>query len=380
MEKRLKVLFIAKNIPRPGKTTNKIIYKIADHLSEFCDVSFLRPREIIPFWLRHNPKFADLYGLKGWKYKQYNITTYPYIHLPFKKANYWLLNKLFVSQRTTIENLEKFDLIHAHYLLPDGYIAQYLSRKFGVPYIITVRNQDIQYLEKISKKNPDYKKARKILKGAKRVLSTNLAYKNFFDKEFDIECVLLPHGIEENLFQYEDEKKRTDKIKITTVAEAITRKNIDWVIKAFSEYEGIKNIELNIIGNGPELERLKKIADGDKRIIFYGRIPRSQVIEILHHSDIFALPSINETFGLVYLEAAATRNAIIGFKREGVWGLFQENNEMLYCDSYESFKFLLINLINSNERIDMLATNALQRSKDFKWEVIISKYKTVYLA
>jgi len=70
----------------------------------------------------------------------------------------------------------------------------------------------------------------------------------------------------------------------------------------------------------------------------------------LFESDIFALPSYKETFGLVYLEAAAARNAIIGFKGEGVWGLFEVDKEMLFCGDFEEFQEQLKLLIKNGKK------------------------------
>lgn len=378
MEKQLNVLFIAKNIPRPGKKTNKIIYKIADYLSEFCTVSFLRPREIIPIWLRNNPKFSDLYKLKGWKYKKYNITTYPYVHLPFKRAKFFLLYPLSSTARQFIKNTVNFDLIHAHYLLPDGYIALKISEKYGIPYILNVRNQDIQYIETISKLNPDYQKATKILRNAKSILVTNLGYKKFIEKRFNIKCEIIPHGIEKEVFDVPIPSKENGKVIITTLADTLKTKNVDWVIKAFREYKGPKNIELRVVGDVIQRTEIIQLANNDKRIKFLGRIPRAQVLDILCRSDIFALPSSRETFGLVYLEAAATKNAIIAYKGEGVWGVFENRKEVLFCSNQFQFSEHFSLLIENKNIRHKLQLGSFKRAKKMEWSSISHMYLDIY--
>ena len=375
----MKVLFIAKNIPRPTTNTNKIILTLADKLSEFCNVSFLRPREKVPFWLKNSKKFGDLYGLKGWKYKSFNIITYPYIHLPIKKGNYWLLNRLSKVGKAFIEKHSSFDIIHAHYLFPDGYIAYQIYKKYNIPYVVTFRNQDKQYLELISHKNIDYIKAVKILINASKVITTNGAYKEFVDRCFQIDAQIVPHGINSIVFKLKPQKKKNDCVIIATVAEAISRKNIDWIIKAVQQCDGINKIELHIIGEGKELNALRKLAAGNKNITFHGHLPHNQVLRIMRDSDIFALPSYNETFGMVYLEAAATKNAIIGYRKEGVWGIFEENIDMLFCNNFNQFQAQLHQLISNKDMREQLAQNAFNKAKALSWVNIIREYKEIYV-
>ncbi|WP_235376200.1 glycosyltransferase, partial [Proteus faecis] len=61
-------------------------------------------------------------------------------------------------------------------------------------------------------------------------------------------------------------------------------------------------MRLNIVGDGPLYESLSSIKN--EKIHFHGWKKNDEVLEILSKSDIFILPSDNETFGMVYIEAA----------------------------------------------------------------------------
>nr|WP_321353558.1 glycosyltransferase family 4 protein [uncultured Draconibacterium sp.] len=375
---KLKVLYIAKNIPTPRKKTNRVIFDIAKNLSSFCTIQFLFPKEIVPFWLRNSAKFSYLKGLKNWSFENFSIQAIPYIKLPFKPMQYWPLFYLPPALKRYINN-DRPDLVHAHYLFPDGYMAYRIWEKTGIPYVITFRNQDKQYLEIISNNNPDFKKAKKILSAARQILVTNGGYQEFIEKKFGIKCIIMPHGIESSVLKNGNSRKKNEAIIITTVAEAINRKNIDWIIRACLQYKGNKEIRLNIIGDGPELENLKHLAINDNRITFKGRVEHAMALQILGESDIFALPSYNETFGLVYLEAAATHNAMIGLKGEGVWGVFEEDKEMLFCGNFEGFKQQLHRLIENDVLRTEITEEAFKKVKTMEWEKVQTKYKSVYL-
>lgn len=377
--RKLNVLFIAKNIPTPKNKTNRIIFDIAQNLSDFCKINFLFPKEIVPFWLKNKPKFKHLYRLKNWNFEGFSITPILYWAIPIKSMQFWAMFFMPLPLKKHIKRNGAPDLVHAHYLLPDGYMAYKLYTRYNIPYLITFRNSDKKYLSSISENNPDFRKARKIISSAQKILVTNKAYKDFVKVKFGIDSTIIPHGINASIFSNVEQQGKSKELVITTVAEAIPRKNIDWILKAFLNYTGNAKIKLNIVGDGPQLKQLKLLAANDKRITFWGRISHEKVLEILRISDIFSLPSYNETFGMVYLEAAATQNAILGMKEEGVWGVFEENTEMLFCRDFEQFQKKLHLLIDNEKTRNRLIQNAFEKAKILSWTNITKAYKEIYL-
>lgn len=374
---KLKVLFIAQNIPVPGIRPSRIIIDIAHQISSFAEVIFLYPSELIPFGFHFLSKYKPFYKLKNWNFEGFNITVKKYFRAPYSNAAFWFWNKLSKHDIKYYKEYGPFDIIHAHYLFPDGFLAYLYSKKFNVPYIITIRNADIRHLKKIGKNNPDFKKASFIINNASEVLSLNLAYKIFIDELFNVSSIIVPHGIEESAY-YKNSDPPANKIIITIVSEFIKRKNIDWVIEAFKSYKGNKKIELNVIGSGPLNENLKSIAGNDDRIHFLGKIDRPAVLNQLQKSDIFALPSFDESFGLVYIEAAASKNAIIGLKDEGVWGVFEKNSELLFSIDRKHFEKTLHFLIDDSQLILKLKEGAYKKAKMLNWKDIAKRYKSIY--
>lgn len=375
-EQKYKVLFIAKNIPVPGVLPSRVVIDIAHQLSDFANVSFLYPKEIVPFGFHLLKKYKPFHQLQPWEYEGFQVDTVSYIRIPYRKMAFWLWNKLSKKSLTYYHNHGSFDLVHAHYLFPDGYLAYLYSRHFSIPYIVTIRNSDLVQLRNIKKNNPDFKKAQLIIQHASKVLCLNRGYKDFMDNLFNISAEIIPHGIENNAFA--DDLSNPEKVIITTVASAIKRKNIDWVIRAFNNYKGKQIIELNIAGSGPEIDNLQQLANNDRRICFKGKIARSEVLNLLQKSDIFALPSYDETYGLTYVEAAATHNAIIGLKNEGVWGVFKDKKEMYFCKDEVDFQKMLHGLIDNPTARNALKDNAYSRAENLNWAIIKKQYQDAY--
>lgn len=75
-------------------------------------------------------------------------------------------------------------------------------------------------------------------------------------------------------------------------------KNLQFLIETFNQ---LPELTLNIIGYGPQEIFLKSLAKSN--IVFYGAIPNSELHDIYQKNDVFVLPSLSETWGLVVEEA-----------------------------------------------------------------------------
>jgi glycosyltransferase involved in cell wall biosynthesis len=147
-------------------------------------------------------------------------------------------------------------------------------------------------------------------------------------------------GIEENLVekpgiavQRMKQWKKNSKLSIVTVASLIERKKIDTNLMALAKLKDRIDWIYTIIGDGELRPALETLAAGlgiGDRVRFKGIMPRLEVIELMNQSHIFLLVSYLETFGLVYLEAMACGNIVIGSRGEGIDGIIQhEKNGFL---------------------------------------------------
>lgn len=237
-----------------------------------------------------------------------------------------------------IKTLFAPDIIIAH--MPSGLI---FANKLGVNFCAGVHASDIEVLS-----NPIYKfyfksELEKAYKNAKYIACRSYVLKEKFLKlypQYKNKTFVAPSGIEEEcIIKKEWEEK--DKIKILTCGQFIKRKNIDKVIKACEKFD---NIELTIIGSGKE--NLKKLSN---KPIFLGQLSRKEVLAKMRESDIFILPSKNETFGMVYLEALASGCITVCSKNDGIDGIIKDEFNGFLSENLENDINRIINFENKQE-------------------------------
>lgn len=111
-------------------------------------------------------------------------------------------------------------------------------------------------------------------------------------------------------------------VRLLYVGRLSPEKNVALLIKAFKAIPG--DVELYIVGEGPEEEKLKDLAKGDGRIKFLGSKTHEELIPIYQAADIFVLPSNTESYGKVLIEAGAAGCALVATRTPGARSLIAD--------------------------------------------------------
>lgn len=252
-----------------------------------------------------------------------------------KNVNYFLP---FLGNIKNKINIEPADLYIAH--MPSGII---FANHLGLDFAAGVHISDLEVLT-----NPFYsiyfkQELEKAYKRARKIACRSEVLRKKFLKlypELESKTFIAYSGIDTEIIQRS--WKPEEKVKVLTCANLIKRKNVDKVIL---ECENL-NVDLTIIGDGKELKNLKKLSTKPK---FLGWMEHNRVLEEMRRADIFALPSVNETFGMVYLEAMASGCITVCTENDGAAGIIR-NRENGYF-----WKDGIINeIINSNNQQQIL--------------------------
>ncbi len=296
----------------------------------------------------------------------------------------------------TVENIidiSKFDILHAYYLFTDGNYARYLSRKYNIPYVVAVRNTDVNYF---FKKRPLLRnRGVAILRDAHKVFFLSEAYRDSVINHFVPSCyqneiikksVVIPNGIDEFWFHnkntnrnyiIEESRFQEKKIKLVYAGSVDKNKNIALTLQAISilEEQGW-NIEFDVIGKIVDNDIYRKI-EKNKAVHYYKQMGKEDLIKRYRAADIFVMPSHKETFGLVYAEAMSQGLPVIYTRGQGFDRQFEDGVVGLSVDSKDSKELSkAILFIVSNYR--NISNNCIKYVDKFNWDTIDLQYMDIY--
>jgi glycosyltransferase involved in cell wall biosynthesis len=236
-----------------------------------------------------------------------------------------------------------------------------------------------------------------ILFNSKKIIFISPGYKKTFLEllpnkfaELDQKIEVIPNGINSYYLNDKPENSREINSPVRIVyAGAINKgKNI---IKTIDALKILKKkgylIEFKIVGKGLKFRRedkgylneiLKTIKDLNW-ISLLDSLPKEELRDLLDVSDIFAMPSSPETFGIIYLEALSRNLPIIYAKEQGFDGYFKDGlvgfavNPKCSTEIADRIERIIINY-------DQIINNVqgLSIENDFSWDRIANKYLKIY--
>lgn len=305
----------------------------------------------------------------------------------YKYVYHYKANKLYDDMKSKID-VSKFDIIHAPTFFSDGAQAYKAFKEYRIPYVVAVRTTDISvFIER--KLYHTWPLGKKILRNASRIYFVSTAGMNWlkstsFGKsiwsEIANKCEVRPNGIED-VWIANINKDRTPLHTICYVGTFLPRKNVKLVAEAVGilrKQPGYEDVKLRLIGGGSDRnqEVLKIIETHPDYIEFLGKIyDKEKLMTAMRECTLFAMPSVRETFGLVYVEALSQGLPVVYTKNDGIDGFFDESvgiavNPASVDEICNALKCMIDNPQQyNNHSVDF---------DNFNWDSIANKYLNDY--
>ena len=317
----------------------------------------------------------------------------PYVDVRLNYKNWHRLffrfkENLVLRDFIKLYNKGEFDLIHAHTLFSNGYIALQVKKRWGIPYIVAVRDVDLNIFLKY--RFTLRKIGRDILRESEKIVFLSPKYKQqMFEKyvpakyfnEFHAKSIILPNGINsffhENKYEQIRQINVNEPLRILTVGYVSKRKNILEVCKEIDVLNS-RGIEANYTVIGKVLDR--RLLEKLKSYPFVRYIPfmsKNDLLEEYRRAHMLVMPSVRETFGLVYAEAMSQGLPVIYTKGQGFDGQFKEGlvGYSVDCQDYEEIASKIEMVVDNYDKITVNCINEVQR---FDWDAISKRYIELY--
>jgi glycosyltransferase involved in cell wall biosynthesis len=297
--------------------------------------------------------------------------------------------------------LKGFDLIHLHHPFIFGAeMVRLVSSLRRVPYVLTHHNDLIGN----GFRKPLFEiyrlfTARFVFRGASLILAVTKdhALAGVHSKlliSLMNKLVEHPNGVDVEIFSPQTEKDRS-KYKLPENSQVILfvgaldsahyYRRVDLLLKAFRRL-GDEELFLLLVGGGNLVDDLKMLAqqlDVEKRTRFLGNISHEQLPQLYNLADVVVLPSsIQESFGLVLVEAMACGTPVITSNLPGVQGIVEDGvNGYLVPPADEDELTLTLRQflsLSPAKRREIGAAGRRKVESKFTWQLAGERLEAIY--
>jgi glycosyltransferase involved in cell wall biosynthesis len=339
-------------IKKPWKIFEVLIWRLLNRLSE------IRKKEFY---------FEIITPVISWHHK-----------LPFG-GDLRLINSNRVNLKKAIDHFGKIDLIHAHISYPAGYLAYILSKEFKIPYCITEHMGPFPFPSLLKNGKP-IPKLQMALDNSSAIISVSQSLKQKISEFTSSKNYFIPNLVNEKLYTLQ--KFDSKKFIFFTLAGMNKGKGIDHLLMAISIWKPSNDkFKFIIGGEGPDLNYFKKIAKNlnvNNLIEWVGFIKKESTPYFFNNCHVFVLPSLHESFGIVYAEANACGKPVIATKCGGPESIVNDlNGKLIKVGDPEELAKTMQYMAENYSKYDPILIRKDFENR-FSRQVVVKKITDVY--
>lgn len=313
-----------------------------------------------------------------------NVQTYPlFQYQPYDIA--------LSSMIYRVVTLYKLDILHAHYAIPYAYAAftaKQMLKEEGkdVPLVTTLHGTDITLVGQ----HPSYKHAVEFsINRSDTITSVSESLRRDTLQKFNITKPIrvITNFIDNSLFEGLSPCSRrqfadSDEKILIHVSNLRPVKRIEDVLQIFKTVNKHLKCRLIIIGEGPEMEKISQFLEENPDLIdkvrLLGKV--NDLYRILEMSDVFLLPSEQESFGLAALEAMAASTPVISSNAGGIpeVNVQGETGYIAEVGNVEAMANYTVKLLSNEQLLLKMKENAKRQAMRFDLSNILPLYEAMY--
>jgi|Deesub1362A_J573_1020465.scaffolds.fasta_scaffold00023_15 N-acetyl-alpha-D-glucosaminyl L-malate synthase BshA len=269
---------------------------------------------------------------------------------------------------------KKYDLIHAHYAFPQGFLGVLLKKISRKPLILTIHGSDILVL----KKNPFTKAFVKyVLKNSDKIIAVSeYLRKEAIEMGVNEDKIIvvyggIPRAIRRKNVEPED--------SICFIGSLVKQKGVDILINAVRKVKKSRpNVKLYIVGDGKERKKLEALSKYDPDIYFTGEV--GDLSEVLSKCKVMVLPSREEGFGLVLLEAMVAGVPVVATNVGGIPEIIEDgvNGLLVESEDPDGLARAILKVLDDEKLRVKLVENGKKIVQKYSWERMANEIDRIY--
>ena len=309
----------------------------------------------------------------------------------------WLHVPLFAIAMTVkmcrLAAAKRIDLIHAHWLLPQGLVGVIGARLFGVPLIVSahgsdafaLRGQFLTVLKRWIVRKSTYWTAN----------TTETAGAVVHDLQLPVPRII-PMGVDVGLFSRGERTALRQTISeresiVLFVGRLIENKGCRDLIEALSllREETRSRARLWIVGDGDERDRLPTAARDlglEMKTEFFGAVEHRRLADFYAAADLVVVPSKSGTSGeaegqnVVVLEAFAAHACVVATRLGGIPSMVrdQETGVLVEPGNPPALAEAIESLLNDVDLRRKLSANAFIEVSKYNWPRLAEEFRDLY--
>lgn len=385
----MRILLYTKMFPRPDNDTfGSYVYAQLNEIIK-CDetVLVMSPHMYIPRVL----------GVLGGKFRKYATAPKEYVYKGitvlspkclwskeflnrYPNLKYYIYK--FSMKRKLIAECKRFkpDIIYGLDPLLDGRLCMEVGKHLKIPVVLIEHSVPNNYRNLVG-----YSKAveiySEVISNVNETIYVTNSQKKLFEEIVNHEIrgqVVLNGFINEN-HNLIVNNNENDIIQIITIGFLEDRKGYPLLFKVLKRLKE-DNYRINsiVIGDGYEKNRylgILKEYEIDHICEFKGILSHQEVYQYLNSSDIFVLPSYEESFGIVYLEAMSCKLPVIATENEGISDIIEDgvNGLLIKKQDEEDLYANIVKLIENPNKRNEISENGYNSAIGLSWEANAKK-------
>jgi len=388
-----KILVITSSYPMyPSDINGGFVHELTKRLTTDFDVFVLAP------WQKKLKKEEFIDKVKIYRHKQfffhinlaYGIGIFE--NLKRNPIKYFVVPFYFLFQFIAlfrIVNKESIKVIHAHWLIPNAFIAVLYKMVFNkkIKIITTIHGSDFWGLNNVLGK--------KIKRFSLKYIDILTVVSNELKKAlhkfgYKKEIYVYPMGVDTSLFS-PDKKKielksnfNIEHFFLLFVGSIVETKGINYLIEAMPlVIDKLPNTKLLVIGDGilkPKMIELSRQLNIANNVMFIGSIPHIDLPVYFATADLFVLPSLSEGFGLVIAEALSCSTLTVSSNLKPINDIITDNETGFYFERLDTnvISRKIIEILNNKDNLKNIGIQGRKHIVlNFDWSIIQNKYANV---